>query len=130
MFHPFYVWHCKVCFLCLVALALFSSDVLKCFVVADFALSFGFNRQVDLQSQPECLKQIWQIWKILQQIKLLVADLVTLLCFPEKLKKRTNGKISSFVHRFDGRDNLLSFRAISSDFPRSGIKTSKEQNED
>ena len=99
MFHPFYVWHCKVCFLCLVALALFSSDVLKCFVVADFALSFGFNRQVDLQSQPECLKQIWQIWKILQQIKLLVADLVTLLCFPEKkkTKKRTGGKISSLV---------------------------------
>ena len=97
MFHPFYVWHCKVCFLCLVALALFSSDVLKCFVVADFALSFGFNRQVDLQSQLECLKQIWQIWKILQQIKLLVADLVSLLCFPEKLKKRTGGKISSLV---------------------------------
>ena len=65
----FYVLHCKICFLCLVALALFSTDVLKCFVVADFALSFGFNRQVDLQSQLECLKQIWQIWKILQQIK-------------------------------------------------------------
>ena len=91
----FYVLHCKICFLCLVALALFSSDVLKCFVVADFALSFGFNRQVDLQSQLECLKQIWQIWKILQQIKLLVADLVTLLCFPEKLKKGLMVKLAA-----------------------------------
>ena len=77
-------------------------QVTSCFYVANFALSLRRSRQVEVQRQVECLKQ-QQIWKILHQIK-----------FLENWRRK---KLPS-MDDMDSRDNLLSFRVISSGFSR------------